>query len=308
MSNSSPPDSPQSLVAQGRNVRRSYSVSRIAASPQSSNPYPPRRYASCPAHRCYPTAPTQYHTPLEDFPTSPLSWNHSVGYLSAPSAQSISLSNSGHQKHPFTPGLANENQGKPPMSQMNGAHAGHHGMDSDPMQSESTYQQLHRLSLLTNTGSERASTLIGSDAEDDEREDGNPFDSVRTRVNEGTVPARVELLFDQQESAEVKYLTPVHVSSTIQSSSSTTSIEVAPHQGSSSLLKSKENSPKRSADEQDFDEDEDAEWDSDWGSPKRTRLERPNSISSHNFFLGDRLPSQDSMVLELFLCYKTNMA
>lgn len=53
----------------------------------------------------------------------------------------------------------------------------------------------HRLSILTNAGSERASTLIGSDDGLDRGTENN-FDSVRTRVNDGVTPNRIESLFD----------------------------------------------------------------------------------------------------------------
>ena len=66
------------------------------------------------------------------------------------------------------------------------------------LQNDSIYCP-HRLSILTNAGSERASTLIGSD---DDLGGGteNVFDSVRTRVNEGVTPVRVESIFDLSSS------------------------------------------------------------------------------------------------------------
>lgn len=66
------------------------------------------------------------------------------------------------------------------------------------LQNDSIYRP-HRLSILTNAGSERASTLIGSD-DDLDRGTENVFDSVRTRVNEGITPVRVESIFDLSSS------------------------------------------------------------------------------------------------------------
>ncbi|KAI5810140.1 hypothetical protein DFH27DRAFT_521753 [Peziza echinospora] len=70
------------------------------------------------------------------------------------------------------------------------------------LQNDSIYSP-HRLSLLTNAGSERASTLIGSDAGEGDFDIGNDnvFDSVRTRVNEGVTPVRVENIFDLSTSS-----------------------------------------------------------------------------------------------------------
>lgn len=67
------------------------------------------------------------------------------------------------------------------------------------LQNDSIYHP-HRLSILTNAGSERASTLIGSDDGLD-RGTENIFDSVRTRVNEGVTPVRVESIFDLGSSS-----------------------------------------------------------------------------------------------------------
>lgn len=67
------------------------------------------------------------------------------------------------------------------------------------LQNDSIYRP-HRLSILTNAGSERASTLIGSDDGLD-RGTENVFDSVRTRVNEGVTPVRVESIFDLSSSS-----------------------------------------------------------------------------------------------------------
>ena len=83
---------------------------------------------------------------------------------------------------------------------LEGEIAGKGSKDNDNIIQDDNNYCPHRLSILTNAGSERASTLIGSD---DDLGGGteNNFDSVRTRVNEGVTPVRVESIFDLGSSS-----------------------------------------------------------------------------------------------------------
>lgn len=176
---------------QGIKIRRSFSISNILHSPRLPSRHS-RRHSSAPAHHWMPQ-PTPYHTPSENFP-SPLPRLYQSEFQHLAPIQSVSVLNIDIEPEPFTlPPTSNDGAILPESfsdsSGLEGEVAGKDNKDNDNIIQEDNYCP-HRLSILTNAGSERASTLIGSD-------DGlNNFDSVRTRVNEGVTPVRVESIFD----------------------------------------------------------------------------------------------------------------
>ncbi|KAF8474645.1 hypothetical protein BDZ91DRAFT_758797 [Kalaharituber pfeilii] len=209
-------DHPTSTSVQGIKIRRSFSISNILHSPRLPSRHS-RRHSSAPACNWIPQ-PTPYHTPSENFPPSPLPRPYPSEFQHLPPIQSVSVLNCDIEQEATTTAPICDERDSPSDSSsvcgslvsceegdnVNNENNNDNANDNDNnndngniLQTDSIYGP-HRLSLLTNAGSERASTLIGSD-------DGlaieNPYDSVRTRVNEGvTPPVRVESLFDLSSS------------------------------------------------------------------------------------------------------------
>lgn len=194
MSQSSTLESATTPSGQGIKIRRSFS--NILHSPRLPSRHS-RRHSSAPAHHWMPQ-PTPYHTPSENF-HSPLPRPYQSEFQHLPPIQSVSVLNIDIEPEPFTlPSTSNDgailSESFPDSGGLEGDIASKDSKDNDNIQEDNNYCP-HRLSILTNAGSERASTLIGSD-------DGlgggteNNFDSVRTRVNEGVTPVRVESIFD----------------------------------------------------------------------------------------------------------------
>lgn len=199
-------ESPASSPVQGIKIRRSFSISNILHSPRLPSRHS-RRHSSAPAHHWFPQ-PTPYHTPSENFPPSPLPRPYTSEFQHLPPIQSVSVLNIDIEPEPFRiPLSSNDAESSSDSSSDSGRLEGESAdknnseiTDNDNiLQNDSIYRP-HRLSILTNAGSERASTLIGSDDGLD-RGTENVFDSVRTRVNEGVTPVRVESIFDLSSSS-----------------------------------------------------------------------------------------------------------
>ena len=204
MPQSSTLEPPPPPPVQGIKIRRSFSISNILHSPRLPSRHS-RRHSSLPAHHWLPQ-PTPYHTPSENFPSSPLPRPCTSEFQHLPPIQSVSVLNVEIEPEPFDlPLAAAESDSSLSDSSSEPDHFEIVDNDDDKdteseniLQNDSIYRP-HRLSLLTNAGSERASTLIGSDDGLD-RATENVFDSVRTRVNEGVTPVRVESIFDLSSS------------------------------------------------------------------------------------------------------------